>query len=121
MARKGIAILVVSVLVLGVVSGCAGVPAGGAEAISGAMGFLPESFSLKLPPIYLQYVETADGSAEPSVLGIGASLLESWFGLNLGMVTAAFIVGGITLFFAFIAIYHLAETHGKDLDYNEPL
>jgi hypothetical protein len=86
MARKGMAVLIVSVLLLGAVSGCAGVPTGSGDVLTGAVGFLPESFSLKLPPIYLQYVETADGSAEPSVLGLGASLLEAWFGLDLGMV-----------------------------------
>lgn len=86
MARKGIALLIVCTLVVGMVSGCTGLPAGSSDMLAGAVGVLPESFALKLPPIYLQYVETADGSAEPSVLGLGASLLESWFGLNLGMV-----------------------------------
>jgi hypothetical protein len=34
----------------------------------------------------VEYLETPDGNAEPSLSGIGASLIESWFGLDLSSV-----------------------------------
>ncbi|HUW15007.1 MAG TPA: hypothetical protein VM537_35140 [Anaerolineae bacterium] len=84
MFRKRIGLLISAMLLLGLVSGCAGVAPGDLEGLTS--GLLPESFVLKLPTIYVEYLETPDGSAEPSLSGIGASLIESWFGVDLSTV-----------------------------------
>ena len=86
MFRSRIGLLIAGVLLLGLVTSCAGLPAGGAEALAEGTGFLPASFAMQLPPLYLNYEETADGSAEPSVAGIGSSLIEAWFGVDLSSV-----------------------------------
>lgn len=84
MFRRTVSLTLAGVVLLAAITGCAGMP--GAEALTeGAASQLP-AFTLQLPRIYLNYVETADGSAEPSVAGIGASLVEAWFGLDLSAV-----------------------------------
>jgi len=84
MFRKRIGLLIAAMLLLGLTSGCAGgLPTDLEELTS---GLLPSSFVLKLPTIYIEYREMADGSAEPTLSGIGASLVESWFGIDLGTV-----------------------------------
>ena len=84
MFRKRIGLLIAATLLLGLISGCAGAAPSDLEALTG--GLLPSSFVLKLPTIYLEYREMSDGSAEPTLSGLGASLIESWFGIDLGAV-----------------------------------
>jgi len=84
MFRKRIGLLIAATLLLGLISGCAGGIPTDLEGLTG--GLLPESFVLKLPTIYVEYKELPDGSAEPSLSGIGASLIESWFGIDLSTV-----------------------------------
>lgn len=39
--------------------------------------------------------------------------------VSIGIVHSAMIVGGVVMILAFISIYHLKESYGKDLDYIE--
>lgn len=47
------------------------------------------------------------------------TLSFEWLKLPFGIINAALIVGLTTLAIAFIAVYNLDETYGKDLDYIE--
>ena len=40
---------------------------------------------------------------------------------SLGMIYAALIVGVVSLVIAFIALYHMEETFGKDLNFIEKI
>ncbi|HUW09287.1 MAG TPA: hypothetical protein VM537_06120 [Anaerolineae bacterium] len=85
MLHKRIASLMLVVVLLGLVAGCAA-PAGSGEALE---SFQPDldAFMFRLPRIYVQYLEDSEGGpAEPAVWGMRASLLESMFGLDLSMV-----------------------------------
>ena len=85
MLHKRVASLVVVVVLLGLLTGCAAAPGGSADMLEGLAPQL-ESFSLRLPRMYVLYVENGGEYAEPSVWGMRASQLESWFGLDLSMV-----------------------------------
>jgi len=82
MLRRVVPLLMVAAL-LGLLTGCGSPPSAQAvlEEITGV-----ETFMLKLPRIYLQYVENGKGEGEPALFGIRASLIESWFGADLSMV-----------------------------------
>lgn len=82
--RRIVSFLLAAVL-LGLLAGCAGAPTDAGESLEGAAPSF-DSFTLRLPRIYVQYVQSAEGSAEPAVWGMRASQLESWFGLDLGML-----------------------------------
>jgi MFS family permease len=47
------------------------------------------------------------------------TLSFEWLKTPFGIINAALIVGFITLLIAFIAVFNLEETYGKDLDYIE--
>jgi len=82
--RRAVSFVLVVVL-LGLLAGCAGAPPGTGELLEGtAPNF--DSFTLRLPRIYVQYAEGEEGYAEPAVWDMRASQLESWFGLDLGML-----------------------------------
>jgi hypothetical protein len=86
MSRNRIGLLVAVVVFLASVAGCTGAPGSGGGLAQTAADFLPAGFVLQLPRMYVQYVETADGGAEPAVSGIGASVIEAWFGMDLSTV-----------------------------------
>ncbi len=45
----------------------------------------------------------------------------SYLKIYLGIVNAALVVGSLTIFIAYLALYNLEETYAKDLDYVEPM
>jgi hypothetical protein len=47
------------------------------------------------------------------------TLTFEWLKTPLGIINAGLIVGVATIIIAFIAVYNLEETYGKDLDYLE--
>jgi hypothetical protein len=84
MSRKFAVLFVVVALVLTSLTGCSA----GAVSEETLANVIPnfDAFSLRIPRIYIQYVETDQGYAEPAVWGLRASQLEAWFGANLSMV-----------------------------------
>lgn len=80
MLRRTVALLMVVAVLL---AGC-GSPPSAKEVLEEVAGI--ETFVLKLPRIYLQYVENGKGEGEPALFGIRASQIESWFNVNLSMV-----------------------------------
>jgi predicted membrane-bound spermidine synthase len=40
---------------------------------------------------------------------------------QLGLINSALVVGGVCVVIAFLALYNLSETYGKDLDYVETI
>jgi hypothetical protein len=75
----------VIVVLIGLLTGCAAAPGGTADVLEGVTPDL-DAFVFRLPRLYVLYVETAEGYAEPTLWGISASNVESWFGLDLSMV-----------------------------------
>jgi hypothetical protein len=75
----------VVVVLLGMLTGCSAAPSGGATPMEPAATDAGD-FVFRLPRLYVLYVETADGYAEPTLWGMSASQIESWFGLDLSMV-----------------------------------
>lgn len=49
------------------------------------------------------------------------TLAFSFLKISMGMVGSALLVGVISLIIAYISLYHLEETHSKDLDYLEDI
>ena len=47
------------------------------------------------------------------------TMLFTFLSPQIGIVTSALVVGTLTVFVAFYALWHLDETYGKDLDYLE--
>jgi len=73
------------VALVGLLSGCAATPPSPQKVLQEiAPSF--EAFTLRLPRLYLQYVENERGEGEPMVAGIKASDLETWFGVDLSIV-----------------------------------
>jgi len=85
MFHRRVVSFLLAVVLLGLLAGCAGTPPGAGELLEGAAPNF-DSFTLRLPRIYVQYAEGEGGYAEPAVWGMRASQLESWFGLDLGML-----------------------------------
>jgi len=87
MLRNRVGLLVAAVVLLASVTACTGVPSGEVGSLAeGAASLLPPGLVLRLPRLYLEYAETEDGGAEPTVSGIGASVIEAWFGADLTTV-----------------------------------
>jgi len=85
MLHKRTASFMVVVVLLGLLTGCAAAPSGSADMLEGVTPDL-DAFVLRLPRFYVEYVERAEGFAEPTLWGMSASNLESWFGLDLTML-----------------------------------
>ncbi len=56
-----------------------------------------------------------------SYVPISAGFLFFKKDLGLGLVESAIVVGVICIGLAMLALWGMEETHGKDLDYEEPL
>ena len=85
MLHKKIVRLFLVVSLMGLLTGCAATAPSPQEMLEEiAPAF--ESFTFRLPRLYLQYVDNEQGEGEPMIAGISASTIESWFGLDLSMV-----------------------------------
>ncbi|MBC8447391.1 MAG: hypothetical protein H8D78_06550 [Chloroflexi bacterium] len=82
MLRRIVPLLMV-VALLGLLTGCGSPPS--AQAVLEEVASF-DTFTLKLPRMYVQYVENGEGEGEPALFGLRASQIESWFNTDLSMV-----------------------------------
>jgi len=82
MLRKSMSLLVLLTVLAGLLTGCGSA----APAAESAPAPSVDEFVLQLPRLYIQYLESPQGYAEPALWGMRASLLEQWFGMDMSMV-----------------------------------